>query len=127
MLRRSAGNELAWRTQTKHNCAINTTTILRARVEPRRKRAAEAVFSKLGLSAGQAINLFYVQVVLRKELPFPVTLRSHLDLTNATLAEIEARYAERTPNRASREALREDLRKAKRHPGAKSLLADLQT
>jgi addiction module RelB/DinJ family antitoxin len=105
---------------------MNATTILRTRVEPRRKRAAEAVFSKLGLSAGQAINLFYAQVVLRQELPFAVSLRPQLDLANATLAEIEARYAERTPNPESRAALREDLRKAKRHSNSRSLLADLQ-
>jgi addiction module RelB/DinJ family antitoxin len=105
---------------------MSKTTILRTRVEPRRKRAAEAVFAKLGLSSGEAINLFYTQVALRKALPFAVTLRPQLDLTNATLAEIEQRYADRVPNQESREALREDMRLAKRHAGASELLKDLK-
>jgi len=105
---------------------MSKTTILRARVEPRRKRAAEAVFARLGLSSGEAINLFYTQVVLRKALPFAVTLRPHLDLTNSTLAEIEQRYAERVPNKESREALREDVSQAKRHASISGLLKDLK-
>ncbi len=50
------------------------TAILRTRIEPRRKRRAEKILSRLGLSPSQAINLFYTQVELHKGLPFAVTL-----------------------------------------------------
>jgi len=106
---------------------MSKSAILRARVDSRRKRAAEAVFTRLGLSAGEAVNLFLAQVELRQGLPFSVTLRPPLDLSNATLAEIEARYADRRPNQASREAWREDTRQAKRHRSAADLRAALQS
>ena len=46
------------------------TDMIRARVEPRLKREAEAVFSALGLTATEAIRLFYKQVALQHGLPF---------------------------------------------------------
>ena len=49
---------------------VKTATV-RARVESRLKRDAEAVFASLGLSAAEAISLFYREVSLRRELPFP--------------------------------------------------------
>ena len=42
------------------------------RVEPALKEEAETVFSQLGLSATQAIRLFYTQVTLQHGLPFEV-------------------------------------------------------
>ena len=48
------------------------TAIVRARVEPGLKREAEGVFSRLGLSATEAIQLFYKQVTLQHGLPFAV-------------------------------------------------------
>ena len=71
------------------------TAILRTRVDPEKVAAAEQVFSKLGISLGDAINLFLGQVSIQKGIPFPLTTRTHLDLSNSTLEEIEERYAER--------------------------------
>ena len=48
------------------------TEMIRARVEPELKRQTEQVFSKLGLSATEAITLFYRQVTLHQGLPFAV-------------------------------------------------------
>ena len=48
------------------------TEMIRARVEPGLKRQTEQVFSKLGLSATEAITLFYRQVTLHQGLPFAV-------------------------------------------------------
>ena len=45
---------------------------IRARVEPRLKRDAEAVLKKIGLTPSEAITLFLTQVKLTKGLPFPV-------------------------------------------------------
>lgn len=51
---------------------MSKTATIRARVEPDLKREAEIVFSELGLSATQAIRLFYKQVTLQHGLPFAV-------------------------------------------------------
>ena len=48
--------------------------MIRARVEPEIKHEAEAVFRTLGLSATQAITLFYKQVALQRGLPFALKI-----------------------------------------------------
>lgn len=50
------------------------TEMIRARVEPDLKQEAEELFSKLGLSATEAITLFYRQVTLHRGLPFDVRM-----------------------------------------------------
>lgn len=50
------------------------TAVVTARVEPEIKERAEKVFRALGISASEAINLFYNQVRLRQGLPFDVRL-----------------------------------------------------
>lgn len=53
---------------------MSKTTTVRARIEPHLKKEAEHVLGELGLSATQAITLFYRQVTLRKGLPFDVVI-----------------------------------------------------
>ena len=53
---------------------MSKTATVRARIEPGLKKEAEHVLEDLGLSATQAINLFYRQVTLRKGLPFDVVI-----------------------------------------------------
>ena len=53
---------------------MSKTATVRARIEPRLKKEAEHIFEDLGVSATQAINLFYRQVTLRKGLPFDVVI-----------------------------------------------------
>ena len=48
------------------------TEMIRARVEPDLKHQAEELFTELGLSATEAITLFYKQVTLHRGLPFDV-------------------------------------------------------
>ncbi len=50
------------------------TETIRARVEPDLKREAEGLFSELGLSATDAITMFYKQVTLHQGLPFDVRI-----------------------------------------------------
>ena len=50
------------------------TETIRARIEPQLKLQAEELFAQLGLSATQAITLFYKQVTLQKGLPFTVKI-----------------------------------------------------
>jgi len=44
------------------------------RINASDKKQAEAVFKKLGITASQAIALFYKQVTLRKGIPFPLEI-----------------------------------------------------
>ena len=53
--------------------ATKTETI-RARVEPELKHEAEALLKDLGLSATDAITVFYRQVILHRGLPFDVRI-----------------------------------------------------
>jgi DNA-damage-inducible protein J len=53
---------------------MSKTETIRARVDARLKADAEGVLDKLGLTASEAIRLFYRQVALRKGLPFDVKL-----------------------------------------------------
>jgi addiction module RelB/DinJ family antitoxin len=103
------------------------TSILRTRVDSQQKEAAEAVLAKLGLSVGDAINLFLSQVGIQEGIPFPLTARRRLDLGNATIEEIERRYAERVPNAVTRAALNEDTRKARRYRSSAQLLKALKS
>lgn len=47
---------------------------LYARIEPDVKEQAESILSSLGVSASNAINMFYKQIILQKGLPFAVKL-----------------------------------------------------
>lgn len=103
------------------------SAILRARVDAKRKNEAESVLQKLGISLGDAINLFLGQVSIQKGIPFPLTTRPHLDLSQATIEEIEERYADRIPNAATRAALKESTRGARRYKSASEVLKSLKT
>jgi len=52
------------------------TSNIFARVDPKLKKEAEAVLEEIGLPMSNAINLFLKQLVLRRGIPFPVTLPS---------------------------------------------------
>lgn len=67
---------------------MGKTATVRARIEPELKDRAESVFHRLGISATQAITIFYRQVDLRGGLPFDVaiptpTTKRTLDSTDA--------------------------------------------
>jgi len=51
---------------------MSKTETIRARIEPKLKRDAEAVLKKIGLTSSEAITLFLTQVKLTKGLPFPL-------------------------------------------------------
>jgi DNA-damage-inducible protein J len=60
------------------------TAVISARIDPELKRDAEEVFKELGLTATQAITLFYKQVELERGLPFAVRVPN-----NATVEALE--------------------------------------
>ena len=92
---------------------MSKTAILRARVNAKRKIAAEEILAKLGLSISDGINIFLSQICIHQSIPFLLTTRPHLDLSNATLEEIEERYADRILNRTTHRALQEKAPKKK--------------
>jgi len=68
---------------------MSKTATLRARVEPKLKREAEAVLKKVGLTSSEAITLFLTQVRLAKGLPFPVRIPNAA--TRRALKDAQAR------------------------------------
>lgn len=51
---------------------MSKTATARARIEPEIKEEAERILEECGLSASEAIGLFYRQVILSHGIPFPV-------------------------------------------------------
>jgi len=65
------------------------TSAISARIDPGLKRNAEEVFRELGLTATQAITLFYKQVELEHGLPFAVRVPN--DVTIEALEQARTR------------------------------------
>ena len=65
------------------------TAVVSARINPELKHNAEQVFKELGLTATQAILLFYKQVELERGLPFAVRVPN--DVTVNALEEARTR------------------------------------
>ena len=70
------------------------TAVLHTRIDPKLKTQAETVFEKIGLSSSDAIRIFYKQVVLRKGLPFDVSIP--IKQTAAVLRESERNIGVKT-------------------------------
>lgn len=47
---------------------------LYARIEPEVKEQAEDILSALGITASNAINMFYKQIILQRGIPFDVKI-----------------------------------------------------
>lgn len=61
-----------------------------ARIEPDVKEQAENILASLGVSASNAINMFYKQIILHKGIPFDVTLdvKKPLSIEDLTKEEL---------------------------------------
>jgi DNA-damage-inducible protein J len=68
---------------------MGKTAVISARIDPKLKHETEQVFMDLGLTATQAITLFYKQVKLERGLPFAVRMPN--DETADALAQAQAR------------------------------------
>ncbi len=84
---------------------MGKTSTVSARIDPETKEKAERIFEVLGLSASQAITLFYRQVELQRGLPFPVEIPNWA--TQHALDEAEDR--ESLPRFETEDALVDDL------------------
>ena len=69
---------------------MTETAVVSARIDSDLKRSAEQVFKEMGLSAAQAIRLFYREVDRQHSLPFRVKIPN--EATRQALHEAEARY-----------------------------------
>ena len=78
---------------------------LYARIEPDVKEQAESILSALGISASNAINMFYKQIILQRGLPFEVKIPSAKPVDMSALseeemnAELEKGYADMVAGR----------------------------
>ena len=70
------------------------TAVISARIDPNLKKEAEKVFKQLGISASQAITLFYKQVELEHGLPFAVRV-SNKETEEALVQAKERKELER--------------------------------
>ena len=66
-----------------HLGLVSATTLFQVRVSKRRLRRAEEVFARLGMTPGEAVDLFLAEVGLREDLPFVVTADSECVLSVA--------------------------------------------
>ena len=73
------------------------TLLFRARVDAARKRAAERILGRMGISAGQFVEMAFAQVTLRNGVPFPLAALPTDDghLPHQPNAETEAAMRER--------------------------------
>lgn len=62
---------------------------LYARIEPEVKEQAEGILSALGITASNAINMFYKQIILQRGLPFEVKMPSTHLVDVSTLSEAQ--------------------------------------
>ncbi|MCM1233212.1 MAG: type II toxin-antitoxin system RelB/DinJ family antitoxin [Ruminococcus flavefaciens] len=65
------------------------TANLYARIEPDVKEKAESILSALGISASNAINMFYKQIILQRGLPFEVKMPAAKPLNAGELSDAE--------------------------------------
>lgn len=73
--------------------ATKTKTV-RARVEPKLKKDAEAVLRKVGLTSSEAIGLFYRRIALVRGLPFEMRIPNKE--TRKAIADVWARKGVKT-------------------------------
>ena len=82
---------------------VTKTAFIRARVEPRVKREAEAVFRAIGVDTTSAVTMFLKQVSLYKGIPFDIHI----------------------PNKVTRDAFNEKFDKRSAYKDASRLMADI--
>jgi DNA-damage-inducible protein J len=50
------------------------SVMIHARIEPKVKQDVEKIFSKLGLTPSEAIQLYFRQIVIHRGLPFEIKI-----------------------------------------------------
>lgn len=65
------------------------TANLYARIEPEVKEQAEGILEALGISASNAITMFYKQIIMQRGLPFEVKLPAIYPVDMSLISEEE--------------------------------------
>jgi len=52
------------------------SAMIRARIEPKTKYEAEGILKDLGLNPTEAISMFYYQVIIKRGIPFTISLEA---------------------------------------------------
>ena len=68
---------------------MSKATTIQARIQPELKEMGDAILKKIGITASQAINALYAQIVMRKGLPFELKIPN--PETKAAMHELEQR------------------------------------
>ena len=66
---------------------MSKATTIQARIQPELKEMGDAILKKIGITASQAINALYAQIIMRKGLPFELKIPS--EDTKAAIQELE--------------------------------------
>jgi DNA-damage-inducible protein J len=66
---------------------MSKATTIQARIQPELKEMGDAILKKIGITASQAINALYAQIVMRKGLPFELKIPNQE--TKAAMHELE--------------------------------------
>lgn len=71
------------------------TANLYVRIEPNVKLQAESILSALGISASNAINIFYKQILLQQGIPFDVKIPQQpvVDFNSLTEEQMDVKLA----------------------------------
>lgn len=84
---------------------MHKVATINTRIEPKLKTKAETILQKIGLTAAEAVRLFYTQICLNNGLPFEVKI----------------------PNKATINAMHEaDIRKTHKAKNVDALFEDLE-
>lgn len=59
---------------------MSKATTIQARIQPELKERGDAILKKIGITASQAINALYAQIVMCKGLPFELKIGGALNL-----------------------------------------------
>ncbi|MCF0232703.1 MAG: type II toxin-antitoxin system RelB/DinJ family antitoxin [Enterococcus sp.] len=68
---------------------MGKTASLYIRIEPEVKEQAESILSSLGITASNAINMFYNQIILQRGLPLELKVPAEKPLDISTLSKEE--------------------------------------
>lgn len=66
---------------------MSKATTVQARIQPELKEMGDEILKKIGITASQAINALYAQIVMRKGLPFELKIPTKE--TKAAMDELE--------------------------------------
>jgi DNA-damage-inducible protein J len=86
----------------------NKNATLQIRVRSDLKQSVESILNELGLTPSQAVTLFFNQIVIKKEIPFKISLHEPNEQLLASMKEIDEMIAN---NDVSRAMTKEELYK----------------